>query len=162
MQICLWSCRLKDLHLNALQLPYRSLSWFILQPVVNECVFFLSSQQRWIFSVFRNFAKLTSGKWKHEVAISLVTRELSYAEGHLHASYIQKPSVHEKEQDSLLRLDCQGFRPQEDYKCPVVVQLLKQPSSSEAGGGKRISLCVWTLGSASARIWLEQDTDGKN
>lgn len=32
-----------------------------------------------------------------EVAISLVTRELSYAKGHLHASCIQKASVHEKE-----------------------------------------------------------------
>lgn len=61
-----------------------------------------------IFSVFGNVAGLTSEKWKHEVVISLVTRELSYSKGHLHAACIHRPSVPKKELESLVRLDCQG------------------------------------------------------
>lgn len=68
-RVCIWT------FYTCFQLPYQEVKP-VYTPTCGEWgVLFLTSSTTQGFSVFRQFANLMSKKWKHQIAVSLVTRE---------------------------------------------------------------------------------------
>lgn len=65
-----------ELFINASSCPTKKLSQFALQSAEIEVLFSLNPQQHRVFLVFRNFASLLRKKWKHQIAVSVVSREV--------------------------------------------------------------------------------------
>lgn len=139
-----------ELFMHASNCPTRKSSQFILPPAVNEVSFSLRPQQHRVLSGFRKFANLMNRKWKHWIAVSLVTREVFSCASYFRSVFMSRNRMYLLAQTSR-DLYSRKMKKSSSSLAPKITR------SSEAEAGKGFLFVPGSLGSALALIWLEQD-----